>query len=297
MSCEQDIFIYEVVKENNVWIGCILENGLECSAVDIIYNKHRLQNAVVVFRENTPRIRTKSGYDTIKVRNIENKLTLYHAASVKVKKPIWNYAVKNASGGASYDFGPAFYVSEDTEQPKKLGCTKFENVVLNKYEVNLEGLKVLYLNLDEDWLLTVCFHRRDFKKKLELRELREEYRNHLKKFDIIVGPVADDTIFTAISNFIEGNTTSVVTLKLMDVMGYPYQYAFVSDKACEALKFKGCVVLKELEKEEYLKEVTVDRERIAVGMQNVKERYSREGRFIYEILRDRGVNDDKKKHF
>lgn len=292
----QDIFIIDKIVENDDWIGCTVRNvntgeEMKVKKPDIIqaYHQKRLINAVVV---NNSYIRTKVGYDTIPEKESNKKsIILYHASTMEVRKPQWDYSQNSSSALESItsDFGVGFYMSEDIEQPIKLVCSRGK-VVLNKYEVDLTGLKVKTFGLDDEWLLTVAFHRRNFKKQKNLHQLRDYYRGELEKYDVIVGPIADDRMFTTIQAFITSTLTDVVTIKSMDIMGYSNQYTFKSDKGCSRIKFLGSKELNEEEIEKYQRIVDTERESMEERLGDIRTEYFREGKLFREILNEkRGV--------
>jgi len=69
----------------------------------------------------------------------KNTITVYHASSVVVEKPAWDYA--SGTDSERNDFGIGFYTSTDADQPLMLLCER-SHVVLNRYALTLDGLDV-----------------------------------------------------------------------------------------------------------------------------------------------------------
>jgi hypothetical protein len=287
----QDIFILDKIIENNNWVGCTVKNMtngviLKVNADEIkqAFHQQRLINAVVV---NNKYIMTKVGYDSI-TEKIENYIILYHASTEEVSKPEWDHVLKQSDETeTSSDFGVGFYLSTDTEQPIKLVCGKGK-VVLNRYKVDLTGLSIMNFDLSDDWLLTVAFHRRDFKRKKEIHAIRDQYRDALKKYDVVIGPIADDRMFTTMQLFISSALTNEVAKKCMDIMGYSKQYTFKSKKACNRLNFIGSKTLTESEIKVYQYKVLDDQEEMQSKIEQIRIENHAKGELFAEMLKKWG---------
>ncbi len=60
-----------------------------------------------------------------------------------------------------------------------------------------------------------------------------------EKFDIVVGPVANDTTMTVLSDYMAGNITEEVALILLKPQKLADQYAFLTWKGLQCLKYLG----------------------------------------------------------
>ena len=164
----------------------------------------------------------------------ENEITLYHASTMEVRKPIWNYE----GSKEKKDFGIGFYTCEDAGYPIKLYSDN-DAVILNAYRFDMCGLKVIRLENDVNWLLTVGFHRRDFKRRKKLHELRDRFRNWLSESDLVIGAISDDNLFSTVDAFLDNVITDFVALGIAQMMKYENQVVFKSERACERLEFIG----------------------------------------------------------
>jgi hypothetical protein len=220
----------------------------------------------------------------------QNNIALYHASTVSVEQPVWNYAVGTES--ERNDFGLGFYTSTDFSQPLMLLCDK-PRVVLNKYELSVDDLSVKYLKNDTEWLLTVAFHRRNFNSRANLRRIRDAYRESLLGFDVVVGAVANDRLFSTINAFIENNITDAVATACLDLMHYEPQYVLKSDKACERASFMGADIYEEDRLVAYRERVIRERALIEEQITQIKEQRFREGHLLSELLQQRGDDEPR----
>ena len=166
--------------------------------------------------------------------NIKSKILLYHASTMEVRKPVWNYA----GAKEKKDFGVGFYACENDEYPIKLYSDN-DIVVLNTYEIDTRGLKVIKLENDVNWLLAVGFHRRDYSRRKKLHALRDKYRRWISDADMVIGAISDDNLFSTVDAFLDNIITDFVALGIVQMMKYENQYVLKSDLACGKLEFKG----------------------------------------------------------
>ncbi|MGL4941991.1 MAG: DUF3990 domain-containing protein [Thermoguttaceae bacterium] len=211
-------------------------------------------------------------------------MKLYHASTLEIKKPQWDFARDDESNLS--DFGVGFYLGTDAEQPIKLLCS-VENVVLNAYDLNETGLKILKQDLDVEWLLTVAFHRRNFAKKTDIHALRDAYRAKIADQDVVCGPIANDRMFSTIQLFIDSILTDTVTLASMNVMNYSHQYVLKSNKACNNLTFLKSTQIERNEIERYRTLVFNERSQMDDKLEQIREDCSGTGRLFRQIIKER----------
>ena len=60
------------------------------------------------------------------------------------------------------------------------------------------------------------------------------------KFDIVIGPVANDTTMPVLSDYMAGNISEEVALILLKPQKLANQYAFLTQKGLQCLKYLGC---------------------------------------------------------
>ena len=157
-------------------------------------------------------------------------MELYHGSSVIVENPIL------ISGQRTLDFGRGFYTTTNKEQAvifaKKVADRReSEKGYVSVYEVApmetlTKELDVLeFLSPDYDWLDFV-FENRNGK-----------YAG--KSYDIIYGPVANDTIYRTFIAYEDGIITKDETIGRLKIIELYNQMTFSTDKALSFLKYTG----------------------------------------------------------
>jgi len=122
------------------------------------------------------------------------KKIVYHGSTAPVEIP---QIMKN---GRMLDFGEGFYTTSNKEQAYRwaelVAVKRKSNIrVINKYEFDFDAAKneltiISFDNPDEEWLEFVCQNRSG--------------RTPLKPYDIAIGPVANDQVFTVVVLYEQG---------------------------------------------------------------------------------------------
>lgn len=164
-------------------------------------------------------------FDALEVRL---SMILYHGSNVIVENP--QIIVSNRS----LDFGPGFYATSDREQAEKWAKIQTKrrrkgNPELSIFEFDekkIEKLDVLQFDGPQrEWLDFVTQNRKGV------------YAGD--KFDIVIGPVANDTTMTVLSEYMAGNITEEIALILLKPQKLANQYTFLTEKGLSCLDFIG----------------------------------------------------------
>lgn len=132
----------------------------------------------------------------------------------------------------SLDYGSGFYTTTSFAQAKKLVERRIKDKGVdvghvNVYELDgnaLEGMKVLlFKKPTEEWVNFVMKNRTE--------------RGFTHDYDIVYGPVADDSVYTQFTLY-EGGIISMPTL-IQELKTYKLvdQYLFHTEKSLTAIKF------------------------------------------------------------
>ena len=143
---------------------------------------------------------------------------LYHGSAFKVEKP------KILTSGFYKDFGYGFYCTNIEKQAKRWAIVKGKRHVVNvySYEENKE-LNILNFNdMTEEWLDFVINCRRGIE----------------HSYDIVSGPMADDTIWDYIEDYIEGKITREAFWVLVKFKYPTHQSVFATEQALRCLTFE-----------------------------------------------------------
>ena len=156
-------------------------------------------------------------------------MKLYHGSDVVVDNP------KIVESNRPLDFGSGFYVTSDKRQAeawaKRVAARNDSEICyLNQYDFDLikagKELNILRFNgASREWLDFVCANRKT--KKIE------------NNYDIIVGPVADDQVFTVVVRYENGEYNLEEVLKRLKVEKLTDQMVFRTNDALTYLKFES----------------------------------------------------------
>ena len=146
------------------------------------------------------------------------EIKLYHTSEFELKNPDVNYGRRNA------DFGGGFYLSDSLEFAQKWASERKSTV--NEYSLDLSGLKVKRFSGDEEWFEYISSNRRGWDDKLA-------------DTDVVIGPIANDTLYDTYGIITSGLVSEKDSLKLLSVGKRYIQFNVKTKKAAAALKFIG----------------------------------------------------------
>lgn len=159
-------------------------------------------------------------------------MKLYHGSNMVVEKPEVN------AGRRALDFGVGFYLTSNREQAERWARAvarrrQSGDAILNCFEVdegNLGLLKVLeFSGPNSDWLDFVVSNRKGVSERLA--------------FDLVIGPVANDSTMPVIDDYMDGRYTKEEAIVRLLPQKLTDQYAFLSEKSLSILVFKGSEVV------------------------------------------------------
>lgn len=171
---------------------------------------------------------------------MDKNILYYHGTGTIVQKPDLKRSRKHV------DFGRGFYLTTDLDLAAKWACRKKEGSVVNQYNLNFNGLKVKNLNLDKEWLHYVAGNRTGHPQDYELFFDDKEY-------DVIIGPIADDNLFTTLDLYLDGFISATKAVKIMDCMEFGNQIVLKTPTALKQLDFFTAKPLSDKEKIKYQK--------------------------------------------
>ncbi len=177
-----------------------------------------------------------------------SKLLVYHTGFEVIRDVDIHHGRQNA------DFGQGFYVSKDEEFSKRWAKKRPNTkTIMNVYELDLEGLNICWLERNQDWYKYIYNNRHGI------------YDDN--NYDLIVGPIANDTIYDTLGIITSGYIDEKTALKML-LEGPCYeQMVLKSEESVKHLKWlyanevaevdleKSAKVLKK-EQEAYIKAIT-----------------------------------------
>ena len=177
-------------------------------------------------------------------------MILYHAGFEEIRDPDVHYGRKNA------DFGQGFYTTDDRE----FACRwakgrKGEGAVVNVYELKEEGLDLYRFSRDETWYSYIYRNRHLHPDGIEA--------------DVILGPIANDTIYNSLGIIASGFWSEAEVLRLLKIGPEYRQIVIKTQKAAANLHWLSATVLTLEELADFQK--TVRKEEEAYQRQLAKE--------------------------
>lgn len=162
-------------------------------------------------------------------------MLLYHGSKSGIKGDIRPNASRDTC-----DFGLGFYMGNKADQPKGLIATR-PNGRYYEMDYNMEGLKIKEFGntADEkiDWALFIAYNRKAVSfNSYETLKLRYDAYNAL--YDVIIGPIADDSMVVTLENFFSGSSTDKEMIACLQHVKLGEQYVLKTKKACSKERIK-----------------------------------------------------------
>lgn len=205
------------------------------------------------------------------------KLVLYHGSKEGIVgdiKPV---------SRSECDFGKGFYMGTTTLQPLTLVCAE-DKPEFYTVELDLTGLKVLKVEIGLDWALLIAYYRKEME-SAKGTPIYEKYAHFADGYDIIIGYIANDRMYTELSSFFNLTITDTALIHCLSALDLGMQYVAVTQKACDNIKILKEEALSELELL-VLQDMSIKRKKVGTEIaKQIEVKYRREGKYFDEILR------------
>ena len=163
----------------------------------------------------------------------DTPLLLYHTGFSVIPTPDLTVGRRNA------DFGQGFYLSDDGEFSRRWARTrKGQTTYLNRYALDLTGLRVRRFDRDRAWYDYIFANRAG-------------RGDVLVSYDVIVGPIANDTLYDTWGILTSGLLPPETALRLLCVGPMYLQTVVKTEKAARALRFLGAEPIPDTEIEAF----------------------------------------------
>ena len=174
-------------------------------------------------------------------------MRLYHTGNAQIREPDLFRGRKNA------DFGQGFYLTPDREFTYRWAR---DNAVVNEYELDETGLELYTFTRSVDWFQYI-FNNRRAKDTLVA--------------DVVIGPIANDTIFDTLGIMSSGYLKPVDALKLLMIGPDYMQVAVKTEKAAKQLRFIGSEKIERMDGERLKEEQDAYQEAFALELEKIME--------------------------
>ncbi len=207
----------------------------------------------------------------------KDKLVLYHGSKKGIDGEIKPISREEC------DFGKGFYMGTSTLQPLTLICNE-NKPKFYAVELNMTGLKVLTVDISMDWAMLIAYYRKEME-SVKGTPIYEKYANMSKGYDLIIGYIANDRMYTELSRFFNRTLTDVALINCLSALDLGKQYVAISKKACKQIKILQEQPLSPLELA-LLKDMSAARRKEGIALaEEIEIKYRREGKYFDEILR------------
>lgn len=168
-------------------------------------------------------------------------MILYHGSPKAIETPLYGY------GSKENDYGLGFYCTQSNDLAKEWACPTVQSGFSNKYELDMDGLRVLHLNSDGYHILNwiaILLQNRIFAKRSPVAQqansyILNEFLPDISGYDVVIGYRADDSYFSYAKDFLN-NTISVNQLSQAMKLGeLGEQVVLKSEKAFQQIHFQG----------------------------------------------------------
>ncbi len=215
--------------------------------------------------------------DTKAYAGTDNKLILYHGSKKGITGDVAPISREEC------DFGRGFYMGTSTLQPLTLICNE-DKPKFYAVELDLTGLKVLTVDVGMDWAMLIAYHREEME-SAKGTAVYEKYAHMADGYDVIIGYIANDRMYTELFRFFNKTLTDVALIHCLSALDLGKQYVAISEKACRQIKILKEEPLSPLELA-LLKDMSAERRKEGVALaEEIEVKYRREGKFFDEILR------------
>ena len=215
--------------------------------------------------------------DTKAYGDTDNKLVLYHGSKKGIVGDIAPISRDEC------DFGSGFYMGTNTLQPLTLICNE-DKPMFYTVELDMTGLKVLTVEIGMDWAMLIAYYRKEME-SAKGTSIYEKYAHMADGYDVIIGYIANDRMYTELSRFFNRTLTDVALINCLSALDLGKQYVAISEKACKQIKILKEEPLSQLELS-LLKDMSAERRKEGIALaEEIEVKYRREGKFFDEILK------------
>ena len=207
----------------------------------------------------------------------DDTLILYHGSKKGIVGEI------SPISRSECDFGSGFYMGTNTLQPLTLICNE-DKPKFYAVELDMKGLKVLNVEIGMDWAMLIAYYRKEME-DAKGSSIYEKYAHMADGYDVIVGYIANDRMYTELSRFFNRTLTDVALVNCLSALDLGKQYVAISERACKQIRIVREEPLSQLELA-LLKDMSSERRRQGIALaEEIEIKYRREGGYFDEILK------------
>lgn len=209
----------------------------------------------------------------------KNHMILFHGAKTEIiGEPSISFSEDKK------DFGRGFYLGETFEQSASfvVGYNKSSVYI---FDFNKENVKIKEYNVSKEWMLLIAYFRGRLDEYAGSKYIKELIKE-LNDVDVVIAPIAYNTMYTTLDDFISGKITDLQCLNALSANRLGKQYVFLNDNVIKNnLKMlERCFYCKN-ERVDYqsyrLKENEIGKNKVKIALRE----YAGKGKYIEELLK------------
>ena len=209
----------------------------------------------------------------------KNHMILFHGAKTEIiGEPSISFSEDKK------DFGRGFYLGETFERSASfvVGYNKSSVYI---FDFNKENVKIKVYNVSKEWMLLIAYFRGRLDEYAGSKYIKELIKE-LNDVDVVIAPIADNTMYTTLDDFISGKITDLQCLNALSANRLGKQYVFLNDNVIKNnLKMlERCFYCKN-ERVDYqsyrLKENEIGKNKVKIALRE----YAGKGKYIEELLK------------
>lgn len=166
-------------------------------------------------------------------------MIVYHGSDHILETPVFR------GGKPNNDYGSGFYMTESLELAKEWACAKNTDGFANRYELDLDGLRILNLNGPEynilNWLAVLAKNRSYWQNGSIAEEAKSYLQKHFyidtEPYDVIIGYRADDSYFSFAQDFVAGTISLRKLSEAMRLGKLGEQIVLKSERSYQHIRF------------------------------------------------------------
>lgn len=251
---------------------------------------NRWKNGKVIPNDETLEKMYNSFYDSgINLNRIKEEM--YESSLEKNHTLLFHGAKLELNGDPSIeysddkkDFGKGFYLGESFEQSASF-VVGYKKSSIYIFDFNRTNINIKEFNVSKEWMILIAYFRgrlEEYKDSNYIKELL----NNIKNIDVIIAPIANNTMYTILDDFINGKITDLQCLNALSANRLGKQYVFLNDNVInKSLKMLERCFYCEHERNDYeslkLKENEIGKNKVIIALRE----FAGKGKYIEELLK------------
>ena len=217
--------------------------------------------------------------DVFKTKEKTDNLILFHGSKEGIYGTL---SIKHSN--KNRDFGKAFYLGETMQQAVSFISGYADSCVYIVNLKNISRLKVIEFDVTKEWMILVAYFRGRLSEYGNSKYLKK-ILNRIKKADIIISPIADNSMYSIINEFINGTITDLQCINSLSANRLGKQYVVLNDDVLKNnVNLLKRIYISKDERIEYEDKKEENRNVGSAKMKLAMRKYAGKGLYIEELL-------------